>query len=144
VDGDEGKLTRAAYARYQTFLRAFGYTGKIDGIWGTGTQAAHGAYYATIVPTSAPAPELGGQNPFGLADVTGLQKVAKKYGYTGPIDNIWGSGSAGGFSKFLQQNWKGSMASWLRAKYQYVGNDVYGPNMRAALARANAANKAAL
>lgn len=44
-DGLEGPTTVAAYRAYQTFLRAWGYTGDIDGAWGPGTQAAHARYY---------------------------------------------------------------------------------------------------
>lgn len=48
VDGVEGPATKAAYSRYQQFLRAYGYTGAIDGVWGNGTQAAHAAYYNAL------------------------------------------------------------------------------------------------
>lgn len=48
VDGLWGPATLAAYKRYQTFLRKFGYKGKIDGIWGPGTGAAHAAYFKTL------------------------------------------------------------------------------------------------
>lgn len=55
VDGLLGPLTEAAIARYQTFLRAYGYAGAIDGIWGAGTQAAHDKYYAVwSAPKAAP------------------------------------------------------------------------------------------
>jgi hypothetical protein len=46
VDGLKGAGTTAAFKRYQTFLRTYGYTGAIDGNWGAGTQAAHAKYYA--------------------------------------------------------------------------------------------------
>lgn len=45
ADGQYGPATKAAYQRYQTFLRAYGYTGAIDGDWGAGTQVAHQKYY---------------------------------------------------------------------------------------------------
>jgi peptidoglycan hydrolase-like protein with peptidoglycan-binding domain len=48
ADGIAGPMYAAAVQRYQTFLRAYGYTGDIDGDWGPGTQAAHAAYYAEV------------------------------------------------------------------------------------------------
>lgn len=47
-DGREGPLTKAAYKKYQSFLRKYDYTGPIDGIWGGGTQTAHAKYYAVL------------------------------------------------------------------------------------------------
>lgn len=149
ADGIPGPATEAAYKAYQTFLKAhWGYTGAIDGVWGSGTQTAHQKYYDSLHTVSTPVQG----NPFGISDVRGLQKVAKLYGYTGAIDNIWGSGSATGFTKFLIQNYGyrgnielgpvmwSSIAKWLRAKWGYVGNDTPGPVMRSALVRANTAN----
>lgn len=43
-DGKAGDATKAAYRRYQTFLRTYGYAGALDGIWGTGMQKAHTKY----------------------------------------------------------------------------------------------------
>ena len=41
-DGIEGDLTHDAYKEYQTVLKGKGwYSGKIDGIWGKGTEAGH-------------------------------------------------------------------------------------------------------
>lgn len=112
-----------------------------------------------VAPAPTPAP-AGGQatpgNPFGIAFCAGLQKVARLYGYRGPIDQIWGAGSAAGFAQFLRQNWGYSgndvlgpqmwaaIARWLRARWGYTGNDVPGPVMRAALQRAETANYRAL
>lgn len=89
-------------------------------------------------------------NPFGIADVRGLQKVAVRYEGDTKIDNIWGDGSAQGFSEYLRRVWDypdddnklgpnmwKAIARMLRENYGYVGNDVPGPNMRAALDRAN-------
>jgi len=149
ADAVKGPKTIAAYKAYQTFLKQnWGYTGAIDGEWGSGTQAAHQRYWDSLHP--APAPATG--NPFGIDDVRGLQKIAKLYGYTGGIDNDWGAGSASGFSQFLRKNWGYSgndvlgpvmwsaIARWLRGRWGYVGNDVPGPVMRAALSQANTAN----
>jgi hypothetical protein len=151
ADGIRGDDTINAIKQYQEMLRPYGYTGDIDGVWGSGTQAAHEKLYAEkhAAPPAA-------SNPFGIGDVQGLQKVARIYGYSGAIDHDWGAGSAGGFAQFLRVNWSysgndtlgpvmwASIASWLRAKYSYVGNDIPGPDMRAALSRANDANMAAL
>ena len=120
------------------------------------TELRGGAAPSAPAP-STPAPESSTvPNVFGLGNVKGLQKIAKLYGYSGEIDNVWGDGSKAGFAQFLSTNWgysgndvRGPVmiaaeARWLRAKYGYVGNDVFGPDMRAALGRANDANMAAL
>ena len=95
-------------------------------------------------------------NPFGIPTAVGLQKIARLYGYKGRYDDIWGPGSANGFTDFLRQNWgyRGSdvlgpvmwkaIARWLRSRWGYRGSDVPGPVMRAALSRAEAANRRAL
>lgn len=135
-DGVRGPLT---IARIKDFQSKHGLV--VDGIAGPATDGVLGQ---DPNPTPQPAPVPVAGNRFGLADVKGLQKVARLYGYTGGIDNVWGSGSEAGFDRFLSTHWRGNLAAWLRAKYRYVGNDVYGPLMQAALARANAANEAAL
>src|SRR5690606_15638441 len=98
----------------------------------------------------APAPAPA-SNPFGIKYCAGLQKIARLYGYTGKIDQIWGPGSAKGFATFLRRNWGyvgndvlgpvmwAAIARWLRARWGYVGNDIPGPVMRAALQRAETA-----
>lgn len=48
ADGLAGPLYHAAVSRYETFLRGYGYTGAIDGIWGPGVQAAHAKFYAAF------------------------------------------------------------------------------------------------
>lgn len=162
ADGIEGPRTKAAYKRYQTTLKKAGlYAGAIDGIWGAGTEAAHKKYKAqkesqsSSSGTGAYVDTKGSSNPsspFGIGRISGLQKIARLYTYTGPIDNIWGVGSAKGFAEFLKRNWgysgnhafgpvmAASIARWLRAKWGYVGNDVYGPVMAKALKRAEEAN----
>lgn len=149
VDGDQGPATNAAYDRYEVFLRAYGYTGAIDHIWGPRVQAAHAKYYAVWSAPATPLPASNTPNVSvailgRIGNVQGLQKIAKKYGYTGLIDNKWGGGSQGGFNRFLAANYGGSVTAWLRAKWGYVGNEQMGPIMTAALQRANAANNAAL
>jgi peptidoglycan hydrolase-like protein with peptidoglycan-binding domain len=58
VDGKLGPATKAAFARYQTFLRTYNYRQAIDGVWGPGMQAAHSAYVAVV---NRPAPAAGGR-----------------------------------------------------------------------------------
>lgn len=149
VDGLAGPLYRAAVKRYQTYLQGRGwYSGAIDGIWGAGTQAGHAKRYAEWSAPHAPeTPQYHTATVADLADlqwVNGLQKIAKLYGYKGAIDNAWGTGSQSGMQNFLNQNYGGSLAAWLRAKWGYVGNDQWGPVMAAAAARAEAANYKAL
>lgn len=150
-DGKFGPRTKQAIKEYQTFLRKYGYTGLIDGDWGNGTQQAHARFWNEL-HKPAPAPSKPAQFHTGtvadlgkIGDVRGLQKVAKLNGYKGGIDNVWGSGSRGGLQTFLNRNYGGSLAAWLRAKWGYKDRDNYwGPNMAAAAARANAANFRAL
>jgi hypothetical protein len=61
------------------------------------------------------------------------------------MDNKWGGGSTNGFQAFLNQNYGGSLAAWLRSKWGYTdADDNWGPNMKAAAARAEAENYKAL
>lgn len=89
-------------------------------------------------------------NKYGLAKMEGLQKVANMWtdGKKTAIDNVWGDLSQAGFDDFLRKNYGGTkdaaLAAWLRKKWGYKGDDNYGPNMKAALERANAANDKAL
>lgn len=159
--GDDtfGPNMTAALARW---LRAkWGYSG--NDVYGPNMRAAliraneahkkYGVSGKPTPPSPSPSPE---QNPFGISDVRGLQKIAKQNGGATSIDNKWGPESAKGFAAYLRRVWgyKGndtlgpvmwaSIAKWLRARYGYVGNDTPGPNMRAALKRANDANFQAL
>jgi hypothetical protein len=150
VDGIAGPLYRAAVKRYQEYLRGRSwYSGPIDGVWGNGTQDGHAKRYTEwAAQTQAPpSPQFHNATVRDLASLPntrGLQKVAKLYGYKGALDNQFGAGSQGGFQRFLDQNYGGSLPAWLRAKYGYVGNDQWGPNMAAAATRADTANWAAL
>ena len=155
IDGLNGPNTHAAIKRYQTFLRdnGYGYTGPIDGDWGNGTQAAHQKYWDKVhaKPTN---PAYHTATVADLADlqwVNGLQKIAHLYGYGKGqsqsvwMDNKWGPGSRSGLQRFLDQNYGGSLARWLRAKWGYKdADDLWGPNMKAAAQRAEAANYKAL
>jgi peptidoglycan hydrolase-like protein with peptidoglycan-binding domain len=53
-DGRYGPATEAAFKRYQEFLRSYGYTGDIDGIWGPNMQTAHNKYYLEWAGIQAP------------------------------------------------------------------------------------------
>lgn len=149
VDGLSGPLTTQAIKNYQSYLQSRGwYSGAIDGIWGNGTQSGHDRRKAEL---NAPA-KPSANNPFGIAYCAGLQKIARFGGYKGPIDQIWGAGSAAGFAQWLRANWGyrgndvlgpvmwSAIARWLRSRWGYVGNDVPGPVMRAALQKAETAN----
>lgn len=132
-----------------------------------------GDYVSQPKPAPVPQPSGGsgavagvhGPNPFGIPFTGGLQKIAKKYGYSGPLDQNWissdpvkaaESGSMKGFAQFLRSNYGYSgnnvlgpvmwsyIAKWLRATKRYSGNDEPGPVMRAALLQADTENWAAL
>lgn len=153
VDGRPGQLTIDAIKRYQVYLTKRGwYSGKIDGDWREGTQAGHDKRYAEWVAetTPKPNPSYHRATVADLAElewVNGLQKIAHLYGYgkgqaqSTWMDNRWGGGSSAGLQRFLDQNYGGSLAAWLRAKWGYADNDdLWGPNMKAAAARAEAEN----
>ena len=144
VDGLAGPAYRAAVKRYQEYLKKRNwYSGKIDGIWGSGTQKGHGHRYAEWAGGQTPAnPQYHNvslNDIAELSDVRGLQKIASLY-LRQSIDNKWGPSSKTGFQRFLNQNYGGSITAWLRRKWGYVGNEQWGPVMKAALERANAAN----
>lgn len=152
ADGLPGSMYKAAVGKYQTYLKSRGwYSGAIDDDWGPLTQAGHVKRWAELnrEPVAKPAPTASyptvsvailGQ----IGNVEGLQKIARIGGYKGKIDNKWGAGSQAGFQSWLNRNYGGSVANWLRRKWGYVGNDQLGPIMTAALQKANAANKRAL
>ncbi|PRB14454.1 peptidoglycan DD-metalloendopeptidase family protein [Microbacterium sp. MYb62] len=150
VDGLFGAATRDAIKRYQTYLKSRGwYTGAIDGDWGAGTQAGHDNAYAEWVRATQapPAPQFHTATVADIASLPntrGLQKIARLYGYKGAFDNQFGASSRAGMQAFLNHNYGGSLAAWLRAKWGYVGNDQWGPVMAAAATRADTANWAAL
>lgn len=125
--------------------------GNFDGLNDDGSDkvaAPPPAPPVVVAPAPAPAPS----NPFGIADVRGLQKIARQNGGATAIDNKWGPESAKGFSNFLERKYGyqgndtlgpvmwAAIARWLRARWGYVGDDVPGPKMRAALTKANAEN----
>lgn len=79
-----------------------------------------------------------------IGDVRGLQKIARLNGGNTKIDNKWGPQSKKGFKRFLKRYYGGSILTWLRKRWGYVGDDRQGPVMEAALKRANAENFRAL
>lgn len=112
TDGVPGPLTVEAFKRYQIFLRAYGYTGEIDGDWGPGTQSAHTSFYNEWTAQQTPVapafplaagqyygPEAGGANsisgwhhPSGSGD-PGLklfQQRMKDRGWTITPDGYYG------------------------------------------------------
>ena len=148
VDGLLGAKTTAAILSAQTFLKKRGlYTGKLDGKWGPLTNTALNRYASTVEEAASGKYHKGTTKDIASLGrgnaVKGLQKIARLY-LPQSIDGIWGANSNKGFQRFLDQNYGGSLAAWLRAKWGYVGNDNFGPNMKAALVRANAANLRAL
>lgn len=152
VDGLFGAKTRDAIKRYQTYLASRGwYAGAVDGIWGGGTQAGHDKAYAEWARrVQPPSPRFHTATVADIASILnrrGLQKIANLYlpaGEKTAYDNDWGPRSRKGLQGFLNQNYGGSLAAWLRAKWGYVGNDQWGPVMAAAASRADAANWRAL
>lgn len=151
ADGIAGSYYKAAVKSYQSYLKQnYGYAGAIDGIWGAGTQTAHAKYVAALNAVIPPAPTAGNHTgtvaDLGtLSDVRGLQKIAKLNGGNTGIDNRWGPESAKGMQNFLNAAYGGSLATWLRTKWGYKDADnIWGPNMKAAAARADAANYTAL
>lgn len=156
ADGLFGPASRKAYGEYQNELKKMGlYSGKIDGLWGAGTQAAHQKHFDDVMAQNnkpAPQSEGAGHNPFGIPWAAGLQKIANLYGANTAVDQEWGAKSAKGFAEFLRKNhgysgndelgpqmWA-AIARWLRKNYGYEGNDVPGPTMRQKLRDAEAAN----
>jgi peptidoglycan hydrolase-like protein with peptidoglycan-binding domain len=59
ADGKAGPNTLAAFKRYQEFLKQYGYAGKIDGVWGQGTQVAHQKFWDAFNAPKLPASATG-------------------------------------------------------------------------------------
>lgn len=117
ADGIAGPMYAAAVQKYQTFLRAYGYTGSIDGIWGAGTQAAHVKYYDAVMKGNTtlknqqawlisrgydlgPTGADGVWGPKTEAAIKGYQTFLRAWGYTGDIDGQWGAGTQTAHEKF--------------------------------------------
>ena len=110
ADGIAGPRYAQAVQQYQTFLRAYGYTGGIDGQWGPGTQAAHNAYYNSVNNANAELKtqqqwligrgyNLGSSGADGIwgpateAAFKQYQQFLRAFGYSGDIDGKWGPGT---------------------------------------------------
>lgn len=109
VDGLLGPATAEAIKRYETFLRSYGYTGAIDGIWGQGVQAAHAKYYAVYSAPAAPASTGRAtikQGSSGQA-VKDLQwTLNKNYPLYSKlaVDGIFGAGTANTVKEFQRRS----------------------------------------
>lgn len=120
ADGIAGPMYAAAVQKYQNFLKAFGYSGDIDGIWGPGTQAAHQKYFESVQNTDnkvkleqqwlisrgydlGPTGADGIPGPKYIAAVKSYQTFLRKYGYTGDIDGNWGPGTQAAHAKFYAE-----------------------------------------
>lgn len=112
ADGLPGPSTEKAFKIYQNFLRAYGYAGEIDGIWGPGMQTAHQKYHdelnAPPKPTGNPTfplpttqwfgPEAGGDNsvsgwhstPVGHPGLKQFQQKMKDRGWPMQVDGLYG------------------------------------------------------
>lgn len=117
ADGIAGPMYAAAVQKYQTFLRAYGYTGDVDGIWGDGTQAAHAKYYAAVTQGDATLKnqqawlisrgyDLGNTGADGVwgpkteAAIKAYQTHLRAFGYSGDIDGQWGPGTQAAHERF--------------------------------------------
>lgn len=118
ADGIPGNFYTAAVKKYQTFLRAYGYTGDIDGDWGGGTQTAHQRYYDAVAQGNSTLKiqqaflisrgyDLGTTGADGIpgpkttAAVKLYQTHLRGFGYTGDIDGEWGAGTQAAHEKFV-------------------------------------------
>ncbi len=146
-DGRRGTATIAAVKDFQRKRKI-----KVDGIPGPDTTAHLKASVAT--PAVAPS----GLNYLKGWAWDGIQRMlARHYGYTGRIDGLPGEGTWKAMQRFLARNYGytgridglpgagtlAALARWLRTMWHYVGNDVPGPVMQAAFARANTQNRIA-
>ena len=117
ADGIAGPMYAAAVQKYQTFLRAYGYSGSIDGQWGSGTQAAHEKYAAFVQNGDATLKaqqiwlisrgyDLGPTGADGIwgtktaAAIKAYQTFLRDYGYAGEIDGDWGPGTQAAHEKY--------------------------------------------
>jgi len=111
ADGLPGPLYVAGVKTYQEILRAYGYTGAIDGEWGPATQAAHQKYWdeknAPTDPNAHPAFPLAANQWFG-PEQGGEQSISGWYSHGADlakwqqrmIDRGWDLGPDGADGKF--------------------------------------------
>jgi len=97
---------------------------------------------------SAPAPSYHTatvEDLMSLSNIEGFQKIARRNGGATAVDNKPGPKTRKGLQTFLNVNYRGSVANWLRSKWGYKDrDDLWGPNMKAAAERANAENNRVL
>lgn len=147
ADGIAGSFYKAAVTKYQNFLRAYGYTGSLDGDWGAGTQVAHQKYYDALHSSN---PTLKSQQtflisrgydlgatgadgvpgPMTTAAIKAYQTHLRAFGYTGDIDGQWGDGTQAAHVKFvasLETPASGTPAFPLPAN-QWFGPEAGGTN----------------
>ena len=155
-DGLQGSATTAAFKNYQQFLsQSWGYTGSIDGIWGTGTQQAHQRYWnAWNAPKPGVPAASGAPTRFAWK---GIQQMLKAlYGYTGAIDGIPGVGTVSALQRFLNAsgfnaggvdgiwgpNTSKAVQRWLKSRWGYIGaiDGILGTGSEGAWLRADIAN----
>lgn len=120
ADGIKGPATVQAIQQYQTFLRAYGYTGDIDGDWGPATQTAHNAYVQSLNNVSSelklqqkwlisrnynlgPKGADGVWGPSTEAAFKQYQEFLRAYGYTGDIDGQWGPATQAAHAKYYAE-----------------------------------------
>lgn len=113
VDGIRGPKTIAAYKRYQQYLASRGwYSGAIDGVWGSGTQAGHSNFYNEWA--------AGQAVTYPRDSFAEYQQALNKFGYGLAVDDVWGPKSSNALADF-------------QAKHGLVVDRMVGPNTRAAL-----------
>lgn len=102
VDGIKGPATTAAYKRYQEYLRSRGwYSGQIDGVWGSGTQAGHGNYWNEWNNAKNARPSSKSAGELNYADI---QTALNRHGYGLKVDNVWGPKSSNALADFQSKN----------------------------------------
>ena len=120
ADGVRGPSTIQAFKQYQTFLRAYGYTGNIDGDWGPATQTAHNEFIKSLNNASSELKaqqqwlisrnyNLGSSGADGVwgpateAAIKQYQTFLRDYGYTGDIDGLWGPATQAAHAKYYAE-----------------------------------------
>ena len=107
VDGINGSKTKEAIKRYQKFLKgSYGYTGAIDGVWGSGTQRAHNKYKSKSSSSSSSSSVLRkGSRGSGVKK---LQTILKKnyplYAGALKVDGVFGNATLAAVKEFQRRS----------------------------------------